>query len=180
MVIHECDTCHGEANVLAMVPGSTGEPVEGMVECPDCEDGYIELPDRFERLVGVRRAERIRRPVRRAQRRVEWARQRWAERDATTVGAMVTTHRAVLDDEPRLRGMIDHELRDQLEDVTPLRWRQADLRWCWENAKRALRGRVMKPLPYDEFVDVRVSTEAAGLFERGQVAIIAERRRKSR
>lgn len=31
-----CDTCGGDGEVLTMVPGSTGEPVEGMVPCPDC------------------------------------------------------------------------------------------------------------------------------------------------
>lgn len=36
-----CDTCDGEGTVLTMVPGSTGEPVEGRVRCPDC---HIEPP----------------------------------------------------------------------------------------------------------------------------------------
>lgn len=31
-----CDTCRDEKRVTTMVPGFTGEPVEGEVDCPDC------------------------------------------------------------------------------------------------------------------------------------------------
>lgn len=177
MVTHECDTCHGEAEVLTMMPGFTGEPVESMVDCPDCEgEGWIEVPDRFERLVGIERAERIRRPYRRAQRRVRWARARWAERDAEVVAAVTYAHPSVLDDEPQLRGMIDHELLSQLQDVTPLRWRVADARLALRNVKRALRG--LPPLsPPDTLTSVEVSREGS-VFERNVVAIRAERYRK--
>lgn len=32
----ECSTCEGAGEVVTMVPGSTGQPVEGVVDCPDC------------------------------------------------------------------------------------------------------------------------------------------------
>lgn len=32
----DCDTCLDEGVTLTMIPGFTGEPVEGMVPCPDC------------------------------------------------------------------------------------------------------------------------------------------------
>lgn len=40
-----CDTCLGAGEVLDMVPGFTGMPVEGMVPCPDCSlSGPLDAP----------------------------------------------------------------------------------------------------------------------------------------
>lgn len=32
-----CDTCEDEGMVMAMVPGPTGQPVEALIYCPDCD-----------------------------------------------------------------------------------------------------------------------------------------------
>ena len=166
-----CDTCEGKGEVLDMVPGSTGEPVEGVVECPDCEDGTYVVPTRLDLL---------RRDVRS---RVTYARSLWRDRNATAVAAYVYAHRNVLDDEPRLRGLLDHELREQIDAVrTPLGWRKVDLRWSLLNAWRAVRGRDPLPLPYDVITDVSVRDDSGlgEFFHRPQnlLMILAERHRR--
>jgi len=178
-----CDTCEGGGEVLTMVPGSTGEPVEGMVECPDCqgEGSYVD-PSLLDRTIGGRRADQLRALRRRSERRVDAARELWRDRDAQTVGAYVHAHRNLLQDEPRLRATIQGDLAHRLAAVTPLGWRRVDLRWALENARRAVRGEAMAPLPYDEVATISMSDqnpmlEDSDYFIRGQIVILGERRR---
>lgn len=148
-------------------------------ECPYCDgDGCLTELDRLERLIGERRASRVRRPLNRVRRRTHWLRIRWAERHATIVASWVEAHRGIIDDEPRLRVLIQSELMRQLDEVTPLGWRRDDLTWCYVNARRALRGQPMLPLPYDVDTTVQLKEQNADFFIRNAVVLLAERRRR--
>lgn len=102
----------------------------------------------------------------------------WRDRSAQSVAVVEVAQKPVLDDEPRLRAMLDGVLRDKVQRVTPLGWRRADLRWALGNARRALRGEPMvTALPYEERVAIDVTDQHPDFFTRNAVAIRMERRR---
>lgn len=178
-----CDTCEGNGEVLTMVPGYTGEPVEDTVDCPDCmgEGSYVD-PSILDRVLGGERADRLRAGARRRKHQLDHARQMWEDRDAQTVGAYVNAHRNLLADEPRLRATIQGDLAERMKRATPLGWRRDDLRWALENARRAVRGEAMAPLPYEEVATISMSDQNPALqdsdyFVRGLITILGERRR---
>ena len=135
------------------------------------------------------RLDRIRTTVRRRRRairdRVRHARALWQERHANTVAAYVYAYAEVLTDHPRMRNLIDVELRERLDAVPlPLGWLVVDARWALGNVWRAIRGREPLRLPYEVVTEVRIEEQnAAARFDfylRGPdfVCVIAERRRK--
>lgn len=167
----QCERCMG----TGWVPH---ESEKDRVDCPDCDgDGWLTEPDRFERLVGVDRAQRLRRPIWRTKRRLDAARSLWRDRNATTVAAAVEVNQGVLANEPRFRYVIDNDLRQKLEAITPLGWRIYDVRWCWANMKRAIRGQSMADLLYRENIELSVRTESRDFFMRNAAVVLAERRR---
>lgn len=107
----------------------------------------------------------------------DW-RQQWAP--GVSVAAVVYAHRQILDDQPQLRGLIDHELRGRVAAATPLRWRYDEARHHWANLRRAVHGEPSEPLPWEYTLDLMVSTEDPASFEQGRVAIRGERRRLPR
>lgn len=186
-----CDTCETVGRVLTMVPGNTGEPVEALVECPDCggvgtyETDEPEVDEHDVETCEDDHEERWRRPrlpvrlYRRVRWRVRYVRNLWRDRNATTIAAYIVVNRNIVADEPQLRALLNRDLMDNLEAVAfPLGWRWTDVRWAWANLRRSLRGRAPLPLPYEVLTDVSMRTEN-GFFERNEVMILAERRRRA-
>jgi len=122
--------------------------------------------------------QRLRDRYRRARWSIAAARQTWRDGNATVVGAVVMAHPGMLDDEPRVRALIDTDLRAKMEAVRPLGWRKADALWALRNLRRALRGEEMLPVPYEVVVEVEADRYSA--LDRNLTAIRATQRRRPR
>lgn len=170
-----CETCNstGRVWVVDAFAGDEYRELRHTEECPDCQgSGYVTTLGPIERLVppSVRvRYSQVRRKARSA-------RQMWRDRNADVVAAVVHVDKGALADEPQVRSLVDRNLAEQVRALTPLGWRLADLCWCWQNAKRAVRGRPMLS-PHEERVTVEVRQDGV---ERNLAAILAERRRVGR
>jgi hypothetical protein len=170
-----CDTCEGY--------GEARSAIDDTEACPDCQgEGSYADPSILDRTLGGARADRIRAGARRRRRQLDRARQLWHDRDATTVAAYVYAHRNLIEDEPRLRATIQGDLMHRLAEQTTLRWRAQDARHALENARRAILGQPPEPRPWEDVVTVSMSDQSPALadfdtFARGQLVILAERRR---
>src|SRR4051812_43098957 len=96
----------------------------------------------------------------------------WRDRHATGVAASVIVEKTMLADEPRLRGVVDGDLRRQvMEAPVPLGWRWTDARWALRSLGRAVIGHAPDPPPYDEKITVQIVSGDTGLFERNRARI---------
>lgn len=137
------------------------------------DDGTLEGV-RFESVprLPVRVARRVRAQV------TDW-RSQWQPN--VTVAAIVNAHRNIMDDEPRLRNLIDTDLMTQVRALYPLRWRYDDLRWHLRQARVAVTGgRPELTAPWREEVAVEMSQQNRAFFERNVIVIRAEAYRTPR
>lgn len=106
------------------------------------------------------------------------ARDRWRQTwsPTVTVGAeVVITDRSALAEEPRLRRLMDDDLRTKIEATHPWRWRYDDARLHLANAVRALRGH--EPVERWRYVIEVTLHDDAEFFERGWLTLQAVKRR---
>ena len=100
----------------------------------------------------------------------------WKNRkvDEIAISATMLRHLAL---DPDANEMIADSMRAELmREEPPLRWRLADLRWCWTNATRAIGGLRPAPLPYEEMIEVSTNTSARDV-EMNSTTIVMTRRR---
>lgn len=101
----------------------------------------------------------------------------WEGRKADRITASTTVFRTLLINDPTvLPPLVDSMRAAVTSEKTPLRWRLADLKWCWLNAMRAASGLPPVPVPHEEGVKVEVGSSHRD-FESGTVTITLTRRR---
>lgn len=148
--------------------------------CPTCTgEGVVE--SWYDRLPGARRLRRrwhMERYVldrRRLERARHWRlllreHKAWKAGRITTIGVWRVVSRNLLDDEPALKSFLEHELRRELKDHTPLLWRLDAIRRAWA-------GDLVDPYDYPTTITVR---DDAAFFIRNQVVLLMECRRVPR
>lgn len=172
MKTFECDTCEGVGEILAMVPGGTGMPVEDMIECPDCDGvGLIFVTEpKHPHLARIHRGWSMLTDS------LVGAWRSWRRGNGDVIAARITVHRSVFADEPRAVEIVNRDLRRSLARARSYGWFRADLAWSLRNLGRTLRGREMLPLPYDVYVTTEIVDDGHA-FEMGRTVILAEQRR---
>ena len=174
MKTFECDTCKGDGEILAMVPGGTGMPVEDMIECPDCDGvGLIFAEPKHPHIARIRRGWSI------LVDDLAGAWRSWQRGGADVVAARITVARDAMLDERQMRLIVEHRLRDGIAGARSLGWMRADLGWSLRNAWRALTGREMRPVPYEVALTISIIDDPDALVRR-QYTVVAEERRVPR
>lgn len=176
MVKHvNCETCEGLGHVRTMVPGSTGQPVSGNIECPDCDGtGWLGELDALERLVGPRAANALSAPGRLVSRARSAAKKTWRERKYDEIGHLTYVHREVMSDDPRLTSVVESEIKANLAKAPlPLYWRLTLIRWRTLNKVRRTIGLPPLPRPWAEVLELEARMDP----ESNLIALIGTRRR---